>query len=91
MPYHLLSTIDLNDNYSIKMYQQQGRKILAQLWSKNKIPIVVVGSGLYINALLKNYQFSDQGCDLLKTKEYEHVSNYALWEKLATNWFTREY
>ncbi|WP_277945743.1 tRNA dimethylallyltransferase [Spiroplasma citri] len=91
MPHHLLSTIDLNDNYSIKMYQQQGRKILAQLWSKNKIPIVVVGSGLYINALLKNYQFSDQGCDLLKTKEYEHVSNYALWEKLATNWSTREY
>jgi len=83
IPHHLLSTIDLNENYSIKMYQQEGRKILAQLWTKNKIPIVVGGSGLFINALLKNYQFSDQGRDLLKTKEYEHISNYALWEKLA--------
>ncbi|MFJ1522463.1 tRNA (adenosine(37)-N6)-dimethylallyltransferase MiaA [Spiroplasma sp. ald] len=83
IPHHLLSTIDLKENYSIKMYQQEGRKILAQLWTKNKLPIVVGGSGLYINALLKNYQFSDQGRDLLKTKEYEHISNYALWEKLA--------
>lgn len=83
IPHHLLSTIDLNENYSIKMYQQEGRKILVQLWTKNKIPIVVGGSGLYINVLLKNYQFSDHGRDLLKTKEYEHISNYALWEKLA--------
>ncbi|WP_338989284.1 isopentenyl transferase family protein [Spiroplasma endosymbiont of Seladonia tumulorum] len=35
--HHLLSTIDLNENYSIKMYQQEGRKILAQLPDKTEL------------------------------------------------------
>ncbi|WHQ37560.1 tRNA (adenosine(37)-N6)-dimethylallyltransferase MiaA [Spiroplasma sp. SV19] len=83
IPHHLLSIIDLNDNYSINSYQKEGRVILNQLWAKNKLPIVVGGSGLYINALLKNYQFSNQGRDLAKAKEYEQDSNQALWEKLA--------
>ncbi|WP_338955771.1 tRNA (adenosine(37)-N6)-dimethylallyltransferase MiaA [Spiroplasma endosymbiont of Polydrusus cervinus] len=84
IPHHLLSTVDLKDNYSIKTYQQEGRKILEKLWAKNKLPIVVGGSGLYINALLKNYCFSDQGRDLELVKKYEQVSNDTLWEKLAT-------
>ncbi|WP_338966093.1 MULTISPECIES: tRNA (adenosine(37)-N6)-dimethylallyltransferase MiaA [unclassified Spiroplasma] len=83
IPHHLLSTIDLNDNYSISTYQEQGRVVLKQLWAKDKLPIVVGGSGLYINALLKKYKFSNQGRDLTKAKEYEQDSNQVLWEKLA--------
>ncbi len=83
IPHHLLSTIDLNNNYSINTYQKQGRLILNRLWQKNKLPVVVGGSGLYINALLKNYQFSNHGRDLENAKQYEQYSNQELWQKLA--------
>ncbi|AGM25140.1 tRNA (adenosine(37)-N6)-dimethylallyltransferase MiaA [Spiroplasma chrysopicola] len=81
--HHFLSFLDLTANYSISDFQKAGRATINEIVARNKLPIVVGGSGLYINALLKNYQFSSQGRNLANLTKYEHYSNQALWEMLA--------
>ncbi|WP_338970918.1 tRNA (adenosine(37)-N6)-dimethylallyltransferase MiaA [Spiroplasma endosymbiont of Labia minor] len=58
IPHYLLSTIDVTDSYSVAQFQQAAREYMHLIWSNNKLPIIVGGTGLYINALLKNYNFS---------------------------------
>lgn len=53
--HHLLDIKDLDEEYNIFDYQKDGRKILKD----NKNYIIVGGSGLYIKALLYNYNFKD--------------------------------
>ncbi|AHF57764.1 tRNA (adenosine(37)-N6)-dimethylallyltransferase MiaA [Spiroplasma eriocheiris] len=84
IPHHLLSTLDLNDNYSISDFQRAGRKIINEIWQRHKIPIVVGGSGLYINALLKDYHFDDHQRDPQFAQQYEKYSNLALWKLLQS-------
>ncbi|WP_368486551.1 tRNA (adenosine(37)-N6)-dimethylallyltransferase MiaA [Spiroplasma sp. DGKH1] len=82
IPHHLLSTIDLNADYSISDFQREGRKIINDIWSRNKIPIVVGGSGLYINALLKDYHFDSHQRDPHFAQQYQEYSNLGLWQLL---------
>ncbi|WP_253301233.1 hypothetical protein [Spiroplasma endosymbiont of Phyllotreta cruciferae] len=64
---------------------------LEQLWASNKLPIVVGGSGLYINALLKNYQFSNQGAWFSKSKKIWTGLKPSLMGKISSNWSARKY
>lgn len=53
--HHLISEIDSTINFSIYNYQ----KMVRELIDKIDIPLIVGGSGLYIDTVIYNYQFSD--------------------------------
>ncbi|MGB4985653.1 MAG: tRNA (adenosine(37)-N6)-dimethylallyltransferase MiaA [Erysipelotrichaceae bacterium] len=55
--HHLVDILSIDHSYSVADFQNKGRKIIDQLHQQNKIPIVVGGTGLYIKALLYDYQF----------------------------------
>lgn len=57
--HYMVDTISLNDDFSIYDYQKEGRKLLNKLINENKNIIVVGGSGLYIKALLYDYQLNE--------------------------------
>ena len=56
--HHLLSIKKPNEEYSIYDYQVNGRKVIKNILSRGKTPIIVGGSGLYLSALLFNYKFT---------------------------------
>lgn len=58
--HHMLDLITLDEQYSIYDYQINGRKVLDKLISENKNVIVVGGSGLYIKALLYDYELANE-------------------------------
>lgn len=76
--HHLFSFVDPNNAYTIYDYQKDGRKVLAEIQSRNKTPIVVGGSGLYIKALLYNYEFSEETSKI----SYEIYKTEELYNKL---------
>lgn len=83
--HHMLDLITLNEQYSIYDYQINGRKILDELISKNRNIIIVGGSGLYIKALLYDYELSNEekkGYDF-SDKTNEELKNMA--DKIASN------
>ena len=55
--HHMIDIKDVNDDYSVYDYQKDARKILDDLIAKGKNVVIVGGTGLYLKALLYNYEF----------------------------------
>ena len=60
VPHHLFDICDVHDNYTIYNYQKDARTIINKLEKKNKTPILVGGSGLYIKAALYDYKLVNE-------------------------------
>lgn len=56
VPYHLIDVADPVEIYTLFHYQNEFFKTFDQIVSRKHIPVVVGGTGLYIEAALKNYQ-----------------------------------
>lgn len=58
IPHHGLDLVEPNQMLTAAQYQQYALKTIASIRAKNKLPILVGGSGLYIDGVLFNYSFS---------------------------------
>lgn len=56
IPHHLIDHVDLNTEYTVYNFQQDVRNLLKQI----DIPIIVGGSGLYVQSALYDYEFEFQ-------------------------------
>ena len=52
VPHHLIDFLDPSENYDVSKFEKDANGIIDQIHKKNKTPIVVGGSGLYIKALI---------------------------------------
>ena len=75
--HYLFNEKDLREDYSVFDYQKDARRIIDDILSRGKTPILVGGTGLYINAVLYDYKFSEKAND-----EYDGVSNDELYKML---------
>jgi len=57
LPHHMLDIIDADTRLSVQKFVQLTKPILTDIWSRKKPIFLVGGSGLYIDALLFDYQF----------------------------------
>ncbi len=78
--HHLLDIKNLNEEYTVYDYQKDARKILDNILKSNKTAIVVGGSGLYLNALLYDYQFVKED----NVIEIESLSDDEMYQKLIS-------
>lgn len=60
IPHHLFDIKNLNENYTVFDYQKDARLVLNDIMDRAKTPIIVGGTGLYIKALLYNYDFEEE-------------------------------
>ena len=52
--HHLIDVVDPSINFSVVDYKEQGEKAIKEIISRGKLPIIVGGTGLYINSLTCN-------------------------------------
>ena len=73
IPHHLFDIKEVEEEYSIYNYQKDCRKVIDDILRRNKTPILVGGTGLYIKAVLYDYKLSEEKTnntyDNLKTEE----------------------
>ncbi len=69
--HHLFDFKELDESYSVAEYQKLVREKIEEVSNKNKLPILVGGTGLYLKAALYDYSF----------KEKEDHVNYGLEDK----------
>ncbi|MDT2524505.1 tRNA (adenosine(37)-N6)-dimethylallyltransferase MiaA [Enterococcus raffinosus] len=88
VPHHLINVRELDENYSVADFQVAARQTIQEITERGRLPIVVGGTGLYIQSLLWDYKLGSEGepeDDTLR-KSYEHFAekngNQALWERL---------
>ena len=74
--HYMIDIKDVNDDYSVYDYQKDARKILDDLLSKNKNVIIVGGTGLYLKALLYNYEFKQN----FNKKDFSSYTNKELYD-----------
>lgn len=90
IPHHLIDVRDIDESYSAADFQVTARQAIQDISRRGKLPIIVGGTGLYIQSLLWDYKLGSEGepeDDSLR-KELEAYAtekgNQALWEKLQT-------
>lgn len=55
IPHYMIDIVEPEYDYSAGLYKDDATKFINKILSKGKIPIIVGGTGLYIDILLKNY------------------------------------
>lgn len=61
--HHLIDNVNPEDEYSVAQYVKDARNTILDIDSRGKTPILVGGTGLYVNSLLDNVQFSESPID----------------------------
>lgn len=57
VPHHLLDVLDVTQEASVSAYQAAGRAAIDEIRARQRTPVVVGGSGLYVRALLDDLSF----------------------------------
>ncbi len=60
IPHHLIDILDPGQKYSVYQFQKDCLELIKEISSRGKLPIVVGGTGLYIESIVEQYQFNDQ-------------------------------
>lgn len=57
IPHHLVEFLPYGSSYTVADYVEAARKKINEIASRGKMPIIVGGTGLYINSLVNNVEF----------------------------------
>ncbi|HKS48685.1 MAG TPA: tRNA (adenosine(37)-N6)-dimethylallyltransferase MiaA [Amycolatopsis sp.] len=57
VPHHLLDVLDVTETASVAAYQRDARAVMERLIDAGKVPVLVGGSGLYVQAVLDDLRF----------------------------------
>ena len=57
VPHHLINIIPPDKNWSVSDFVSNAKSMIEDIIKKGKLPIVVGGTGLYLNALIEGYAF----------------------------------
>ncbi len=82
VPHHMLDIITPDKEYSVWEFQKVSFEIMKNLWSQNKIPMLVGGSGLYIDSLMYDWAFPSAPSDKGVRKDIESLSKDELYVEL---------
>ncbi|GGU51896.1 tRNA (adenosine(37)-N6)-dimethylallyltransferase MiaA [Lentzea flava] len=69
IPHHLLDVLDVTETASVAAYQRETRAVIERLLAAGRPPILVGGSGLYVQAVLDDLKFP--GTDDAVRERYE--------------------
>lgn len=86
IPHYLIDIKEPEESFSVAEFQQLVRSKIKTIAEKGKLPIIAGGTGLYIQSVIYDYQFSDAPAD----EEFRHmleermkeIGNEALYREL---------
>lgn len=69
--HYLIDVLDPSEDFNVVRFQTMAKQAMEEIYAKGKIPIVVGGTGFYIQALLNNINFDDNDADTSYREELE--------------------
>ncbi len=76
IPHHMIDEISPNEGFSVVEYVKRSREYIDDILSRDKLPVLVGGTGLYLDSILNNTKFSEAEGD----EEYRNQL-YSMAEK----------
>ncbi|NLU09161.1 MAG: tRNA (adenosine(37)-N6)-dimethylallyltransferase MiaA [Clostridiales bacterium] len=74
VPHHLIDFIEPNKSFNVLEYKKLAVKTIDEIYKKNKLPMLVGGTGLYINSIICNYNFTDAKVDKTYRKHLRELA-----------------
>lgn len=80
--HYLIDEVEPDQEFNVAKYKELADKYINEILSKNRLPIMIGGTGLYVDTVINNIQFSETICDweyrqqlteTAKTKGNEYV------------------
>jgi len=79
--HHLIDFLEPISDYSIKDFQDDARNIIDNM---DTLPFIVGGSGLYVDAVITDYDLTNEKRDVNIEEQYYGLTNEELYNKLYT-------
>ena len=89
VPHYLVDMLEPEEEFNVVRFQQMAEEAAERIWEKGKIPLVVGGTGFYIQALLYDIDFTENDGDesyrrQLEQKASDEEGASELYEMLKT-------
>lgn len=72
--HYLVDVLEPEEEFNVVKFQRLARQAAEEIYSRNKIPIVVGGTGFYIQALLYDIDFTENDGDISLRQELEKTA-----------------
>ena len=82
VPYHLIDVASPKSQFDLAQYQKMAFRAIDDILKRGKLPILVGGSGLYLQAVVDNYKLSEAKQDAELRKKLEKLNAGELFKKL---------
>lgn len=82
IPYHMIDVADPNEIYDVARFQRDAYQAIDNILKRGKLPIIVGGSGLYLQAIVDGFVMSDTSADEELRKLLEEKTKEELFKEL---------
>ena len=86
VPHHLIDILEPWDEFNVTLFKEYADKAIEEILSRNHIPIIVGGTGFYIQSVLYDTQFTEHETDMnLRSELFDYAEkngNEALHDRL---------
>lgn len=85
IPHHLLNILEPDEEYNANLFKENAKQVVLDIYQRGKLPILVGGTGLYLEGLLYDLEFGQAEDETVRQrleKEAAELGDLALWEKL---------
>ncbi len=74
VPHHLIDVLDPTEDFNIVLFQKLAKKAMEEIYERGNIPILVGGTGFYIQAVTRDIDFTRSEQDAGYRKELEELA-----------------
>ena len=74
VPHYLVDVLEPDEEFHVVRFQQMAKEAMAKIYANGHIPIIVGGTGFYIQALLYDIDFTENDGDMSFREEMEHYA-----------------
>lgn len=74
VPHYLVDCLDPDEEFNVVKFQQMAKEAMKKIYEKGKIPVIVGGTGFYIQALTGDIDFTEHGEDNSYRAELEALA-----------------
>jgi tRNA dimethylallyltransferase len=82
IPHHLIDICNPDENFSVSQFQELATQTIAAIHKRNHLPILVGGTGLYVEAVVYGYHIPKSGQQPQLREQLEKEDAYALHARL---------
>lgn len=73
--HHLIDFLEPDDEFSVADYTELAHRVIADIHSRGKLPVMCGGTGLYINSVINDVEFGENQADEDMRRELKHIAD----------------